>query len=168
MFKYLKTFFYPEAITYSYKQPGELIIAKIHEILDRNNDKSIWSYNQDFKGNFLEENTFYIDSISPASTRGVKYSSTLIGKIYETQNGITQIITRTKPRGALYALFFISIIIGAASLWQFINTASNKFLLEAILFLFAGTCLSIGISNVLGASVQERYDLYIDKELTSL
>ena len=117
------------------------------------------------KGRFLSGDIFAIDSVSPAYTRGVKYSSTLIGQVDKSQNGTTQIKTKAKPSIALYFLFFVTIIFGIAYLYKFILTGSTTFLFWSLAMLILGPALSIALSNIANASIRERYRTYIDKEL---
>ncbi|KAA9036502.1 hypothetical protein FW778_17945 [Ginsengibacter hankyongi] len=163
MLRYFKTFFYPDTLTYSYNQSKETVLAKIEEVLKR---KVTFLSSNDMKGRFLNSDTFAIDTISPAYTRGVKYSSTLIGQVVELGNETTQIKTKAKPSMALYFLFFVTIIFGIAYLYKFIQTGSTSFLFWSLAMLIIGPALSIGFSNVAIASIRERYRMYIDKELT--
>ncbi len=107
MIKYFKTFFYPVTLIYSYNQPKEAVIAKIEKVLSR---KVTFLGDNDMKGSFLSDDTFTIEMISFAYTNGVKYSSTLIGKVLEPQNGTTHIKIKAKPSFALYSLFFVTTI----------------------------------------------------------
>jgi hypothetical protein len=162
MLKHFKTFFYPAVLTYSYNQPKELVIAKITEVLKQK--VTLFSSN-DMTGRFLNQDTFKINTVSPAYTRGVKYGSTLVGQIIESKNGMTEIRTKAKPSLALYALFFITLIFGLGYLYKFIQTGSTGFLLWSLAMFFLGPALSIGFSNVAIYSVRVRYNMYIDKVL---
>lgn len=67
MIKYLKTFFYPDTLIYSYNQSKENVLAKIEEVLKR---KVTLLTSNDMKGRFLNGDTFAIDAVSPAYTEG--------------------------------------------------------------------------------------------------
>jgi hypothetical protein len=162
MIKHFKTFFYPDTSIYTYNQSKEVVITKIAEVLKR---KVTFLSSNDMKGRFLNGDTFAIDTVTPAYTRGVKYSSTLIGQVIKLQNGATQIKTKAKPSMALYFLFFVTIIFGIVYLYKFIQTGSTSFLFWSLAMLIIGPALSIGFSNVAIASIRERYKMYIDKEL---
>jgi len=164
MIKYFKTFFYPSVLTYSYNQPKEFVISKIKEVLE--NKVTFFSGN-DMKGRLLNGDTFAINVVSPAYTRGLKYGSTLVGQISESQKGVTQIKTKAKTSIALYFLFFVTIAFGLAYLYKFKQTGSSEFLLWSLAMLIIGPALSIGFSNVAIASIRERYKMYIDKELNT-
>jgi len=164
MLKHFKTFFYPVVLTYSYNQSRESVIAKIEEVLQI---KVTLLSSNDMTGRFLSSDTFVINTVSPAYTRGVKYGSTLIGQVIELQNGATQIKTKAKPSMALYVLFFVTIIFGIVYLYKFIQTGSTSFLFWSLAMLIIGPAVSIGISNVAIASIRERYKMYIDKELNT-
>lgn len=162
MIKFFKTFFYPNTYTYTYNQSKEIVLARIDEILNR---KTTFLSSNDVKGRFLNNDSFAIEIISPAYTRGVKYNSTLFGQVIEIQNGTTQITTKAKPSNALYGLFFVTIIFGITYLYKFIQTGSTDFLIWSLVMLIIGPALSIGFSNVAIASIHERYKMYIDREL---
>lgn len=164
MFKYFNTFFYPSTSTYTYNQSKEVVLSKIAEVLKR---KVTFLSSNDMKGRFLDSDTFAIDTVSPVDTRGVKYSSTLIGQVIELQNGTTEIRTKAKPSIALYFLFFVTIIFGIGYLYKFIQTSSIDFLFWSLAMLIIGPALSIGFSNVAIASIRERYEMYIDRELNT-
>ena len=162
MIKHFKTFFYPVTLIYSYNQPKEAVIAKIEKVLSR---KVTFLGDNDMKGSFLSDDTFTIEMISFAYTNGVKYSSTLIGKVLEPQNGTTHIKIKAKPSFALYSLFFVTTIFGIGYLYKSIQTGSSSFLFWSLGMLIGGPFLSIGISNVAISSILERYKMYIHKEL---
>lgn len=103
MIKYLKSFFYPSVIIYHYLLPKELVIAKITEILKR---KITFLGSNDMSGSFLTGDTFAVNVISPAYTRGVKLGSTLVCQVTDLKNGATEIKIKTKPSSAFYFLFF--------------------------------------------------------------
>lgn len=161
MIKHVKAFFYPDILIYSYNQSKETVLAKIEEILKR---KVTFLSSNDMKGRFLNSDTFSIDTVSPAYTKGIKYSSTLIGQVIQSQNE-TQIKTKAKPSSALYFLFFATIIFGIAYLYKFIQTGSTGFLFWSLVMLIIVPALLIGFSKVTIASIRERYKMYIDKEL---
>lgn len=162
MLKHLKTFFYPHTSIYNYNQSKEVVIAKIAELLKR---KVTFLSSNDMKGRFFNGDTFAIDTVSPAYTRGVKYSSTLIGQVIELQNGTSQIKTKAKPSLSLYFLFFLTITFGIVYLFKFIQAGSPSFLFGSLAMFIIGPTLSIGISNVAIVAIRERYIMYIDKEL---
>ena len=164
MIQHFKTFFFPDTSIYTYNQSKKVVLTKIDEILKR---KVTFLDSNNMKGHFLNGDTFAINTISPALTKGVKYSSTLIGQVIELQNGITQIKTKAKPSIALYFLFFVKIIFGIAYLYKFIQTGSTSFLFWSLAILIIGPALSIGFSNVAITSIRERYKMYIDKELNT-
>lgn len=162
MIKYLKTFFYPDALIYTYNLSKEEVLSKIEDILKR---KVTFFGDSDMKGSFLNEDTFRINIVSMANTNGVKYSSTLVGQVLESQNGTTCIKLKAKPSFALYSLFFVTIILGIGYLYKSIKTGSSSFLFWSLAMLIGGPFLSIGISNVAITSILERYKMYIHKEL---
>jgi hypothetical protein len=162
MLKHFKTFFYPAVSTYSYNQPRELVIATITEVLKK---KVTPFSSNDMTGKFLNQDTFAINTVSPAFTWGVKYGSTLVGKVMESKNGMTQIRIKARPSFALYSLFFITVIFGLLYLYKFMQTGSSGVLFWSLAMLFLGPALSIGFSNVSMHSVRVRYNLYIDKAL---
>lgn len=164
MIKYLRNFFYPQSLTYSYNQPKESVISKIEEVLKR---KVTPFSSTDMIGSFLNSDTFSIAIISPVYTRGVKYGSTLIGQVIELQKGTTLIKTKVKPGTALYFLFFLSVILGLILLCKFIQAGSAIFLFWSLAMLIIGPALSIGVSNISGTVIRERYKMYIDKELNN-
>jgi len=123
MIKHFKAFFHPPVLTYSYNQPKDLVVAKITEVLK--NKATLFSSN-DTQGNFLNADTFVINAVSAVNTRGVKYSSALVGKIIESQEGITEIKTKAKPSFTLYSLFFVTIVFGLIYLYKFIQTGSSQ------------------------------------------
>ena len=162
MLKHFKTFFYPAVLTYSYNLPKELVITKITEVLKKK--VTLFSSN-DMTGRFLNQDTFAINTVSPANTKGVKYGSTLVGQIIESKNGMTEIRTKAKPSLALYSMFFVTLIFGLTYLYKFIQTGSTGFLFWSLAMLFLGPALSIGFSNVAIYSVRARYKMYIDKAI---
>ena len=162
MLKHFKTFFYPVVLTYSYKQPKQFVITRIAEVFK---EKVTLFSSNDMTGRFLDQTTFAINTVSPVYTRGAKYGSTLVGQIIESKNGMTEIRTKAKPSLALYALFFITPILGLGYLYKFMQTGSTEFLLWSLAMLFLGPALSIGLSNVAIYSVRVRYTMYIDKAL---
>ena len=166
--KQIKTFFYPASLIYTYKQPKELIIKKVHEILDSLNDTSSWFSDADTKGNFLDDNIFYLKVVYNTYRTIAEFAPTLIGEINEPQNGITQITTKAKADVGLYFPFFIFLIAGIVYFIQFIQTHSYEALFWSLVVLLLGFILPIGISNIRNASLNERYRMYIDKELSSL
>ena len=145
MLKHFKTFFYPEASIFNYNKSKEVVLTEIAEVLK---SRVTFLSSNDMEGRFLNCDTFAIDTVSPIYTRGVKYSSTLIGQVIELQNGTTQIKTKVKPSIALYFLFFVTIIFGIAYLYKFIQTGSTGFLLWSLTMLIIGPALSIVFSNV--------------------
>ncbi|MEP7237437.1 MAG: hypothetical protein ABI685_06225 [Ferruginibacter sp.] len=165
MIKHFKTFFYPPVLTYLYKQPKECVIAKIKEILER---KVTFFTSNDMTGRFLNGDSFVINAESPAYTSRVKYGSSLVGEIIELEKGTTLIKTKTEPSIAFYFLFLITIVFGLIYLYKSIQTGSTEVLLWSLAILIIGPALAIGFSNVAIASIQERYKMYIDKELNSL
>ncbi len=160
MLKHLKTFFSPTALTYSYNKPKELVIAEITEILKK---KVTFLGSTDMTGKFLNQNTFAINIAS--LTSGIKYSSTLVGKIIESENGMTEVSTTAKPAFSLYSTFFMALVLGLIYLYKFFQTGSAGILFGSLAMLFLGPALSIAISNVEIYSVRERYTMYIDKAL---
>ena len=162
MLKHFKTFFYPTVLTYAYNQPKELVIAKITEVLKEN--ITLFSSN-DMTGRFLNQDTFVINTVSPAYTRSVKYGSTLVGQIIESKNGMTEIRTKAKPSLALYLIFFVTLIFGLLYLYKYIQTGSTGFLFWSLAMIFLAPALCIGFSNVAIYSVRVRYKMYIDKAL---
>ncbi len=164
MLKHLKTFFNPSSKNYSYTQPKELIISKIKEVFK---EKVTLLSSNDMKGIFLSKDTFEIEIISAGYANGVKYSSSLIGEIIETQNGRTQIKTIAKPSVALYILFLIGIVFGIIAFYNFMQTNSFVSLFWSIVIIIGLPTFSIGFSNVAIAAIRERYKMYIDKELKS-
>lgn len=162
MLKHFKTFFYPVVLTYSYNQPKELVIEKITEVLK---EKVTLFSSNDMTGEFLNQDTFAINTVSFAYTSGVKYGSTLVGQIIESKNGMTEIRTKAKPSLALYSMFFIALIFGLLYLYKFFQTGSSGFLFWSLAVLLLGTALSIWFSNVAIYSVRVRYNMYIDKAL---
>jgi len=162
MIRHFKTFFYPAVLTYSYNHPKQLVIAKITEILKR--EATLFTSN-DMTGRFRNANTIVIDTVSFAYTRGVKYGSTLVGEITESEKDITNIKTKTKPAPVFYFLFFLAIILGLFYLYNFLQTGLTTSLGWSLGFLIVGPAICIGFSNVAIYSVRERYLMYIDKEL---
>ena len=114
MIKNLKTFFYPVALTYSYNKPKDFVITRIAEVFE---EKVTLFGSNDIIGKFLNQTTFTINTYSPIHTHGAKYSSTLVGQIFESGDGITEIRTKAKPSLALYAMFFVTPILGFGSLY---------------------------------------------------
>lgn len=162
MIKYLKAFFYPEVVTYSYNKPKELVLARIEEIFK--NKVTLFSF-KDMSGSFITEDSFIIDVVSPASTGGIKYSSQLVGQVIETAKDITEIKTKAKPAFSLYVLFFGTIIAGLILLCKFIQTGLPGSLLWSLAMLIAGPAFSVGFSNVAITAIRERYIMYIHNEL---
>ena len=165
MIKYFKTFFYPTVLTYSYDEPKELVIGKIKDVFRQ---KVTLLSSKDMTGYFLNSDTFIINAESPAYTRGVKYSSTLVGQVIQSQTGVTEIKTKAKPSFIFYILFFVTIIFGLIYLYQFMQTGETDFLFWSMALLILGPAISIGFSNVAIASIYERYQMYIHKELKKL
>ena len=122
----------------------------------------------DMTGYFLNGDTFAVNVVPAASTTGVRFGSTLVGEIIESQKGSTKIKTKVKPGIELYCIFFLAIVFGLACLYQFIKTGSVSILFWSLAMLIIGPVLSIGLSNVAIASVRERYRMYIDKELKAI
>jgi hypothetical protein len=162
MIKHFKTFFYPVTLKYSYNQPKEVVITKIEQVLSR---KVTFLGDNDITGSFLSEDNFKIEMRSFAYTKGVKYSSTLNCNIIDLQNGTTCIDIKAKPSRALYFLFFTTIILGIAYLNKSIQTGSTSFLLLSFVSLIGGPFFSIMISNIASASLLNRYNMYLHKEL---
>jgi len=162
MIKHLQTFFYPTTSKYSYNQSKQTVIAKVEKVLT---NTSTFFGDHDMKGSFLSDDTFILEIQSFAFTKGVKYSSTLQGKIIESNNGTTCINIKAKPRFALYVIFFVTIIVGIAYFYEYFQTNSISFLFLALAMLIGGPFLSIGISNVAIASIGNRYTMYIHKKL---
>ena len=162
MIKPLKTFFYPKTSKYLYNQSKQTVIARVEKVLNR---KGNFFGDNDMKGSFLSDDTFIMEIISFAFTNGVKYSSTLIGKIIESNNGTTCIKIKAKPSFALFIIFFVTIIVGIAYSYKYFQTNSLSFLFLALAMLIGGPFLSIGISNVAIASIGNRFKMYIHKEL---
>jgi len=162
MINYFKSFFYPPVLTHRYNHSKELVVAKINEVLK--NKVRLFSSN-DMYGKFLDSDTFRINVHSIAYTRGVKYGSTLIGKITALNTGITEIKTVAKPSTAFYFLFFVITIFSLGFIYKSIAAGSLVFLSLSLLLFITGSLLTIGLSNVTIASIRERYVMYIDKEL---
>ncbi len=139
-----------------------MVICKVSEIFS--NRTTLFSSN-DMTGKFLSSDTFSIDIDSVAFTRGIKYSSNLVGQIVELQNGISEIKTKAKPSLVFYFLFFVTIILGLNYLYKFIETGSTEFVVWSLAMLVIGPALSIGFSNVAIASICERYKMSVDKAL---
>lgn len=162
MIKHLKTFFYPAVLTYSYNHPKELVIEKITEVLKK---KATLFTSNDMTGRFRNADTFLINTVSFAYTRGVNYGSTLVGVITESEKSITNINTKAKPALVFYFLFFLAIILGLFYLYNFLQTGLTTTLCWSLGLLIVGPAICIGFSNVAIYSVRERYITYIDKEL---
>ncbi|MFZ1304552.1 MAG: hypothetical protein WAR80_01855 [Ferruginibacter sp.] len=162
MIRHLKTFFYPAVLTYTYNYPKELVIAKITEVLKR--EATLFTSN-DMTGRFRNPDTFVIDTVSFAYTRGVKYGSMLVCEITESEKGIINIKTKAKPALVFYFLFFLAIILGLFYLYNFLQTSLTTSLCWSLGLLIVGPAICIGFSNVAIYSVRERYLMYIDKEL---
>ena len=163
MLRHVKIFFYPPLLTYSYSKPKEIVIDKIAEVL---NKKTTFLGSHDITGMFLTGNMFYISLVKyPMSAATFMLGSTLVGDIVESRRGITEIRTKARPGFGSYFLFFIAIISGVVYLSKFVQTGSIEFLFWSLVWLFLGTALSIGLSNVGISSIRERYKMYIDKDL---
>ena len=168
MIRHIKIFFYPPVLTYSYNKPKEIVIQKISEVLSK---KTTFPGSHDIAGMFLTGNMFYISLVGPMFHAKFMFvgkfifGSTLVGDIIESRRGITEIKTKARPSFGSYFLFFIAIISGVAYLYKFIQTGSAVFLFWSLVWLFFGTALSIGLSNVGISSIRKRYKMYIDKDL---
>ena len=162
MIKHFKTFFYPSVLTYSYNLPKEIVIAKIVEVFK---EKVTLFSSNDMTGKFINQDKFAINTISIANTRGVKYGSTLIGQIIESERGKTEVKTKTKPSLAFYLIFFITIFLGLFYFFKFVQTGLTEGLFWSLGMIILGPSIAIGLSNVAILSVQERYKMYIDKAL---
>lgn len=165
MLKYLKAFFYPAVITFSYNQRKELVIAKIMEVLNEN--VSLFS-NNDMAGRFLSQDSFAIHLVHPAFVRGARLSPTLVGKILESSEGVTAVSTLVKPVFALYAMFFATPVLAVFYCWKFSLAGLPEYLVSTILLLLLGPALSVSFFHVAKSAIRQRYMMYIDKALVSL
>ena len=91
MIKDFKTFFYPQAMIYTYNLPKELVTARIREVLQK---KITFFGTNDMTGYFLNDDTFAVNVVPAASTTGVRFGSTLVGEIIESQKGSAKIKTK--------------------------------------------------------------------------
>jgi len=162
MLKYLRTFFSPGTLIYSYNHPKDLIVEKVAEIVA---NKLTFLGSNDMTGHFLDRDTFAINLNSPAFTYGIKYRSILVGKIVETQKEKTEIRARAKPAWILYLLFFITIILGLVYLFKYFQTNYVNSLYWSLAMLLAGPVICIWFSNVANAAICERFEKYMNRQL---
>lgn len=73
-------FFYPLITSYSYKIPSAVTKERIETLFKEKSN--LWS-SKDITGSFINDNAFVMNLISPSNTRGVTYSSTLVGTVEE-------------------------------------------------------------------------------------
>ncbi len=156
MLKHLVTFFYPKSKDFHYQESSEVVKAKVNGVLERN--YSIWD-TTDIRGRFTSEDIFevYLSSERP-------FTSTLSCKIIQQEDGTTIIRTKAGP-GMEYLFFFLSLIVGIAYMYNAFQKESGSFYLLSIACMVLGPILSIGYSNVSIGAINERYWLYIHKEL---
>lgn len=162
MIKYFKIFFYPPAVTYSYKQPKEIIVNRLKEIFY---NKIRLATNNDVRVMFLSEQMFAINLVLPLRFVGLMFGSTLVGEITESKGGITHIKTKARPGFGLYLLFFLTVIFTSVYFYKFISTGSRLFLFSSLVSIIIGSLLSIGMSNVMITSIRQHYERYINNDL---
>jgi hypothetical protein len=156
MLKHLVTFFYPKSKDFHYQESSEVVKAKVNSVLNRK--FSIWD-TTDITGRFTSEDTFviFLSGRRPPS-------SGLSCKIIQQEDGTTIIRTKAGP-GMEYFFFFLSLIGGIAYMYNAFQKESGSFYLLSIACMVLGPILSIGYSNVSIGAINERYWLYIHKEL---
>ena len=159
---FLNDFFRPKIITYSINKSKQEVSEKIKELL---NPKTNFLFSSaDFTG-YCTNDVFELNLISPAYTRGVKYSSTLTGLI-KAENEISIIEIQLRHSTAIFGTFFIVPIFGIISFIVFLNHLDSfKYLFWAIALIFGGPFFSIWFSNVSNTTLQERFESFIKKEL---
>ena len=162
LINYFKAFFYPTVITYSYNQPKELVIAKVTELL---NKKGTAPGSNDMTGIFLNHETFAINTVSLANTKGFTFSAPLVGQIIGLANEKTEIKTTAKPSLLLYIFFFGSILLGLIHFYKYTQSNSTGFLFLSLTLLIGGPAFLLGFSKVAADSIRERFEMYIDKAL---
>jgi hypothetical protein len=162
MFKYIKTFFKPDTLIYSYNKPKELIIDKIYKSFE---EKVTFFSDRDTKCSFINDDTFELSSTSPAWTNNIKYSSTLIGKIIELENGTCQIKIQIKSGIVFFIFFFITPIFGIIYFFEFTKTSLISYLFWGLGMFIIGPILSISIASVGNSGILKRFEMYIDKVL---
>lgn len=164
MYQYFKKFFNPPTLAYSYNKPRASVIAELNDIFQQ---KVSMFTNNDVTGKFKSENKFVLDVVSPAYTRGGKYSATLEAEIMEKEKDYTTIKTRVSPNPVWYLLFFLSIVFSLILFYNYISTGLIKFLFGSVAMLFCGPFISVALSNIGIGIIRERYYLYIHKKLKS-
>ena len=135
MIKYFKEFFYPTQLVYLYNLPNDKLTNTIEQILKK---KATLFTSNDMTGKFISEDTFLISLIPFSYTQGIKYSSTLIGKIQEINSSVTEIRVKTRPSYVFYAIFFVITLFGFAYLYKFIETNITSYLFLALFMIILG------------------------------
>jgi hypothetical protein len=165
MLKPLKTFFYPKTVIYTYNESEQVVLKKIVDALER---KVTLFGSNDTTGRLVDFDTFVLEMWPGGFNSSAKFTSTLVGQVVQLQNGMTEVRTKTKASIGLYVLFFTTIFFGLSFLFVLLQMGARNMLVGPFAILLIGPSLCVGFSHVANTAIQDRYRLYIDKELKAL
>jgi len=164
MQKFLPYLLHPEIKTYRYAVPKELVVKNIAAIFKRSG--KVLS-EPDFNGCFTSGYSFEMSVNSGAVTSGnAQFSSVLYGKIRTTDGGETMIETTTKARLPLKLIAIVVPLIGLVYLYKGISECSLQFCLIAAAMIFLSPLVCNWLAGVSNASIQGRFERYIDRDLS--
>jgi hypothetical protein len=159
MFKYLTRH---EAKTYRYPVSKEIIIENINSIFERSGK---FLSESDFNARFTSGDSFEmsVDS-SWVAIGNVRMGSILYGQINPSDNGESIIETSVKVRYPLKLIAIVTPLLGFTYLYKGLMSNSLQFIVTGGAFLL-GPIISNWFAGISNASIQERFDIYIDKAL---
>ena len=160
LFRYLLSC---EMKTYQYAIPREAIIEKMAEIFNKSG--KLLS-DPDFDGCFTGGNTFEMSVNSGAVTSGnVKFGSILYGKLRAIDSNQTMIDTEVKARFPIKLIAIVIPFLGIAYLYEVTIDFSWQSCLTALAMILLSPLICNWFAGVFNTTIQERFDVYIDKEI---
>jgi hypothetical protein len=104
---------------------------------------------------------------SPVMTWGLRYGSTLIGDVIESDKTHTDVIIRFRSSLAFKLLAVLAVLLGIIFLFRLINEYSIDSLLWGLAMIFLGPVICNWFAGVSNASLQSRYVTFIHRPLKS-
>ena len=151
----ISTIFYPKIVIYPLLESNEKTIGRLRNIFEK--DTGFTSSN-DIDGKFTSVNHFRMNVIYPFYTQGAKFSSTLHGKITESESNGTDIEVRIRPGFGIYIFFSLAIIIGIVYLIKFLLRSDQLMYLFCSLTIFIfGILIPVWIYKVSNAVLLSRF-----------
>ncbi len=153
--------FSPEIYSYQISRSKHEVISKFQEIFKPR--IGLWS-NSDFIGS-CSNDSFTLNLVSPAFTRGPRIGSSLIGTVFETNanESIIEIQISRSPR--VFALIILFFVFGIILFIQFLNRENSfDFLLWSLGGFILAPLFVLWLSAISSDTLKERFELFLKKE----